>query len=49
MMTVADRMYKAKSRLSVFDVIESSMSYDAMVAKIQRARGTSAAPKPVTK
>lgn len=49
MMTVADRMYKAKSRLSCFDVIESGMTYDAMITRIQRARGTSAAPKSTPK
>lgn len=37
MMTVADRKYKAKSRLHCFDVIEMGFSYDKMMEKLARA------------
>ena len=34
-MTVADRMYKAKSRLNCFDVIESGFNYDKMMTQLK--------------
>jgi hypothetical protein len=48
MMTVADRKYKAKSRLNCFDVIESGLSYQVMIDKLSRpARTASPAAAPV--
>lgn len=38
MMTVADRKYKAKSRLNCFEVIEMSLNYDKMMTKIKAAQ-----------
>lgn len=46
MMTVADRKYKAKSRLNCFDVIENGFSYQVMIDKLTRA-GRTASPAPV--
>lgn len=45
MMTVADRKYKAKSRLNCFDVIETGLTYQIMIDKLTRAgRATSSTP-----
>ncbi len=38
MMTVADRKYKAKSRLNCFDVIEQGLTFDKMMEKMTRAQ-----------
>lgn len=45
-MTVADRRYKAKSRLNCFDVIETGLSYQTMLAKIAASARREGTPIP---
>jgi len=46
MMTVADRKYKAKSRLNCFEVIEQGLTYQIMIDKLTRAGRGNPTPAP---